>query len=87
MPNTKSAKRRVRSSARRQQLNQSVASRLKTLEKKFHGLVTAGKKDEATAELRTVSSALDKAAKSNVLHWATANRKKSRLAAQLNKVK
>lgn len=87
MPNTKSAERRMRNSARKQLHNHSVKSRLKTLEKKFLGLVTESKKDEAATALREISSALDKAAQTNVLHWATANRKKSRLASQLNKVK
>ena len=87
MPNTKSAERRVRNSARKQLQNTSVKSRLKTLEKKFLSLVKAGQKDEAATVLRTVASALDKAAKSNVMHWATTNRKRSRLANQLNKVK
>jgi small subunit ribosomal protein S20 len=50
------------------------------LEKSLRELVSAGKKDSAASALRTASAALDKAAKSGVIHRATANRKKSRLA-------
>jgi ribosomal protein S20 len=63
MPNTKSAERRARSSVRKHTRNRSVKSRLGTLEKAYLDLVGAGKKDEAAAALRGVSSALDKAAK------------------------
>ena len=87
MPNTKSAERRMHSSARRQSHNHSIKSGLHTLEKKFLALIGDGKKDEASAALRAVSSAFDKAAKSGVLHKATADRKKSRLAVRLNNVK
>ena len=87
MPNTKSAERRMRSSARKQLKNRSTKSRLGTLQKKYADLVTAGKKTEAAAAYGDYSSALDKAAKSGTIHRATANRKKSRLALQLNKLK
>jgi small subunit ribosomal protein S20 len=87
MPNTKSAARRARSSVRKHIHNRSVKSRLGTLEKAYLDLVGAGKKNEATAALRGVSSALDKAAKTSVLPKARANRKKSRLAARLNALK
>ena len=84
MPNTKSAERRARNSARKHQQNHSVKSRLKTLEKNYLGIVSGEKKDQAPAVFRSVCSALDKAAKTGVIHRATANRKKSRLAARLN---
>ena len=87
MPNTKSAERRARSSVRKHIQNRSVKSRLGTLEKAYLDLVSAGKKDEAAAALRGVSSALDKAAKTSVLPRARASRKKSRLAARLNGLK
>jgi small subunit ribosomal protein S20 len=87
MPNTKSAERRVRSSARKNAQNRSVKSRLHTLERKYLALVTAGKKDEAAKALKDVASAFDKAAKNGVVHKGTADRKKSRLTIRLNKVK
>ena len=83
MPNTKSAERRMRSSARKQAHNRSTKSRLHTLERNYLQLVGAGKKDEAAKVLPRVSSAFDKAAKGGVIHRATADRKKSRLALRL----
>jgi small subunit ribosomal protein S20 len=85
MPNTKSAEKRARQGARRNLLNRQAKSKLKTLEAQFVKLVKEGKKEEAAKALRTVNSAFDKAAKSRAIHPRTGDRKKSRLAAQLNK--
>jgi small subunit ribosomal protein S20 len=85
MPNTKSAERRMRNSARKQLQNRSVKSRLHTLEKSYLELLGTGKKDDAAKALRTITSAFDKAAKSGVVHRATADRKKSRLALRFAK--
>jgi small subunit ribosomal protein S20 len=85
MPNTKSAERRMRSSARKHQHNLMIRSRLRSLEKKFLTLVNTGKKDEAGAMLPKLTSALDKAAKVGVLHKSARCRKKSRLTIRLNK--
>ena len=73
----------MRSSARKQSHNRSIKSRLHSLEKKYVQLLGAGKKDEAAKALPGISSAFDKAAKSGVIHRATADRKKSRLALRL----
>jgi small subunit ribosomal protein S20 len=87
MPNTKSAERRMRNSARKNLRNRSSKSRLHTIEAKYLDLLSAGKKDDAAKELRTLSSALDKGVKAGVVHRATANRKKSRLALRFAKAK
>ncbi len=87
MPNTKSAEKRVRSSARKQVRNHAVKSRLKSLEKTYNQLVKAGKKPEADTALKRLTSAFDKAAKSRVVHRSTADRKKSRLTKRLATVK
>ena len=73
----------MRNSARKHMANKSVKSRLKTLEANY---LAALKKDKAEAEkaLRSVSSALDKAAKSGVIHRGQASRKKSRLSVRLS---
>ena len=73
----------MRSSARKQARNRSAKSRLHTLERNYLHLVGAGNKDEAAKALPAVSSAFDKAAKAGVIHRATADRKKSRLALRL----
>ena len=87
MPNTKSAERRMRNSARKNLRNRSIKSRLHTLEVSYLALLADGKKDDAAKDLRELSSAFDKAAKSGVVHRATADRKKSRLALRLARAK
>jgi small subunit ribosomal protein S20 len=87
MPNTKSAERRMRNSARKNLRNRSIKSRIHTIETSYLELLSAGKKDDAAKQLRSLSSAYDKAAKSGVVHRATADRKKSRLALALAKAK
>src|SRR5580698_2039790 len=63
MPNTKSAERRMRNSARKQLHNRSTATRLHSLEKKYVLSIASGKKDAATTAFQLVVSAWDKAAK------------------------
>jgi small subunit ribosomal protein S20 len=83
MPNTKSAVRRMHNSARKQDRNLAVKSKLKTLEHNYLEQVKAGNKETATKALREVTSALDKAAKGGVIHRCKADRKKSRLTVKL----
>jgi len=87
MPNTKSAERRMRNSARKHLHNRSIESHLRKLEKGFRQTVTAGKKAESATALVGVLSAVDKAVKAGVVHRTTANRKKSRLTLALNRLK
>jgi small subunit ribosomal protein S20 len=87
MPNTKSAERRMRNSARKQVLNRGINTRLHTLEKKYLQTVEAGKKEDAAKALQVVISAWDKAAKTGTVPRSRADRKKSRLSLRLNKVK
>jgi small subunit ribosomal protein S20 len=87
MPNTKSAERRMRSSARKHSQNSSIKSRLHTLEKNYLALLSGGKKEDAAKALRDVTSAFDKAAKLGVVHRSMASRKKSRLSTRLNALK
>ena len=84
MPNTKSAERRMRNSARKRL---HILSRLRHTEKSYRTLLATGKKDDASKVLREVISAFDKAVKSGVVHKATATRKKSRLTVALNRAK
>jgi small subunit ribosomal protein S20 len=87
MPNTKSAERRMRGNERKHQHNRRIKSSLRGQEKNYRELLAAGKKDEAAKALPGVHSAYDKAIKSNVIARATANRKKSRLATALARLK
>ena len=85
MPNTRSAAKQARGSLRRQSNNKSIKSRLHTLERSFEAFLGEKKTAEATGVYRTLTAALDKAAKTQVLHRNTASRKKSRLAMHLKK--
>ena len=86
MANTRSAAKQARASLRRQANNKSIKSRLHTLEKKFLAAIAGKKAEDASALYRLLSSALDKAGKTHVIHRNNASRKKSRLAARLKAV-
>ncbi len=77
----------MRSSARKQMRNRSVKSRLKSMEKRYDAALKTGKKDDANGALRDAMSAFDKAVKSGIIPRGTADRKKSRLALRLAKLK
>ena len=83
MANTRSAAKHARSSRRKEAHNKSIKARLHTLEKKFLAAVSEKKAEDASALYRLISSALDKAAKTQVIHRNNASRKKSRLSARL----
>jgi small subunit ribosomal protein S20 len=72
MANTKSASKRARQNPRRTLRNRSVVTNLRSLTKRHAG---SGKKED----LRSLMSALDKAAKRGVIHKNVANRRKARL--------
>jgi small subunit ribosomal protein S20 len=85
MPNTKSAAKAMRQSKRRHEFNLNTKNLLKLSVKEVTKLIKAGKKSEAAEAMKKAMSALDKAAKKNVIHKNTASRKKSRLAKALAK--
>ena len=77
----------MRNSARKHAQNRSIKARLHTLERGYLAQLGAGKKDDAAKSLQNITSAFDKAAKAGVVHRATADRKKSRLALRLARAK
>ncbi|MGC6425320.1 MAG: 30S ribosomal protein S20 [Lentimonas sp.] len=81
MANTKSALKYIRKTEARTLRNRQVKSRLKTLAKKVDLAVEAGDKDAIIAASRAFISALDKAAKSNLVHANKIARHKARCAA------
>lgn len=84
MPNIQSAKKRVKVSAKKNLRNRMVKNGLRTSLKKLDAAVAADPKN-AAAQLAMTSSAIDKAQAKGVIHKNAANRKKARLAKQLNK--
>ena len=84
MPNIQSAKKRVKVSEKKNLRNRMVKTGVRTSLKKFDAAVAADPQN-AAAQLSSTSAAIDKAAAKGVIHKNAANRKKARLAKQLNK--
>jgi small subunit ribosomal protein S20 len=80
MPITRSAKKALRVSDKKRAINERTKKLLKEGVKKIEKLVVAKKWKEAKASLSEAYSAIDKAAKNNVIKKNTASRKKSRLS-------
>lgn len=87
MPNTKSAAKAMRQSIKRNLRNVKAKDKFKAAVKEVKKLITAGQKSEAAKAIQAAMSALDKAAKTHVIHKNTASRKKSRLAKAIAKLK
>jgi len=87
MPHSLSAAKRVRQSAKRRLRNRSAKSAVKTQVKKLLTAIEAGDVAAAAAQQQAAASVLDKAVTRGILHKRTAARRKSRLAAKLNKLK
>ncbi len=85
MANHKSAKKRAKQTKVKTAVNARIKSSVRTFEKKFLSMISDGKLDEAKDLFKTVSSKVDRAAKSGVMHKNTAARKISRLALRLTK--
>ena len=79
----KSAKKAIRSSARKHRFNLARKKTLTEVTKNFKKLVEAKKLAEAKKLLPAVYQAFDKAAKTGVIKANTASRKKSRFVAML----
>ena len=80
MANTKSAEKNARKSSARYERNRAVKTKLKTLEKKFQSSLESKDVDQARESARMFISALDKAAKSALVHRNKVARKKGSLA-------
>ena len=78
MANTSSAKKAVRTIARRTDRNKAIRTGLKTIVRKVAAGVKT--KDVSAAVLNEAKSTLDKAVGKGVIHKNKANRLKSRLA-------
>jgi small subunit ribosomal protein S20 len=80
MANTPQAKKRIRRNARRELINHSRVSRIRTFIKAVESAVAAGQKDEAAEALRKAQPEMARGVARGVLHKNTASRKFSRLA-------
>lgn len=87
MPNTASAKKRVRQNVKRKALNRWRKTRIKDQVKSFLAAVQQQDVDTAETEYRKTCGLLDKVATTSTLHRNAAARRKSRLARRLNELK
>ena len=84
MPVTKSAKKQVRVSEKRQLRNKSIRSLCKTNVTKAEKLIFSSELEAAQEAVTAAISSLDKAAEKGVIHPNNAARRKSRLLKKLN---
>jgi small subunit ribosomal protein S20 len=85
MPQTKSAKKRLRQSLQRRAANRAGRSKLKTLVKKVRAAVAAGNAEAIQTALRVAQKNLDQAAAKGLIHRNAAARIKSRLCQHVKK--
>ncbi|KAA1260681.1 30S ribosomal protein S20 [Rubripirellula obstinata] len=79
MPNTASAKKRLRQNDKLRLLNRSRKSALRSQIRKVREAVQAGDAEKAQSELRLAQKRIDQAAGKNIMHKNAAARTKSRL--------
>ena len=84
MPNIKSAKKRMRSNAKKAEVNNLVYGSMKTAVKKFEREVKAGNKEESGNNLNIALQRIDKAKNSGLVHKNKAARLKSNLQTKVN---
>ncbi|MCO6457194.1 MAG: 30S ribosomal protein S20 [Pirellulaceae bacterium] len=80
MPNTKSAKKRLRQNVFRRLRNRSARSSLRTQVRKVREAVAGGQLEEAEKQFQVASKKLDQAGAKRLIHPNTASRLKSRLS-------
>jgi small subunit ribosomal protein S20 len=85
LANIKSAIKRIRSSARKQQNNRILRGRARSAIKKARLALGEGKPEDAQTAVKQAISELDRAAGKGVVHKNNAARRKARLMKQLNK--
>ncbi len=83
MPNTRSAKKRMRQNMKRRIQNKSVRARTRTQVKKARAALAEGELSEAQEAVRQAASELDRAVRKGVIHRNKSNRQKSRLMKRL----
>jgi small subunit ribosomal protein S20 len=86
MANNPGAKKRVRKTLRRTEVNKARRSRVRTFVRRFEEALTAGDLGAARTAFIDAESELMRAVTKGVIHKNTGSRKVSRLAAQLKKL-
>jgi len=87
MPNSLSAKKRLRQNEAQRARNHSVKSNVRTQLRKVREAIATGDAAVSEAEFRTAVKKLDQAAAKNVIHANKAARTKSRLSKAIKAIK
>ena len=83
MAHHKSAKKRIRSNARRAEVNTSRVGRIRTFLKRVETAISSGDKAVAQAEFKLAQPELQRGTTRGVIHRNTVSRKLSRLTARI----
>ena len=87
MPNSNSAKKRLRQNKKRRLHNETIKSSLKTQLRKVHAAVAGDDPDAREGAFQAAVSSLDRAAAKKVIHPNAAARLKSRLSSKVKAAK
>ena len=87
MPNSNSAKKRLRQNKKRRLHNKTIKSSLKTQLRKVHAAVAGDDPDAREGAFQAAVSGLDRAAAKRVIHPNAAARLKSRLSSKVKAAK
>jgi len=86
MANSPQARKRIRQTARRTEVNRARTSRIRTFIRKVEEAIATGDKSSAQAALTAAQPEIMRGVTKGVLHKSTASRKVSRLAKQVNAI-
>jgi len=87
MPNTNSAKKRLRQNVVQRLRNRAIKSEIKSHLRNLRASLTEGKVEEAETLFRLTAKKLDRAAARNIIHPNRAGRIKSRLQRRMRAAK
>jgi small subunit ribosomal protein S20 len=86
MPNTISAGKRVRKTARRTEVNKARKSQIRSAIRAVEEAIASGNKDAAKAALKAAEPQIMRGVRKGVIHRNTGSRKISRLSAGLKRL-
>jgi small subunit ribosomal protein S20 len=83
MAHHKSAQKRIRSNARRAEVNTARVGRIRTFLKRVETAISSGSKEAAQTEFKLAQPELQRGTTRGVIHRNTVSRKLSRLSARI----
>lgn len=86
MPNTRSAKKRVRQTVRRTAVNKNRKSQIRSIVRKAEEALASGDKEAAKVAMKAAEPAIMRGVSHGVIHKNTGARKVSRLTARLKRL-